>query len=488
MVNARFDDEAGVLTRHDAVHVGIATQTPAGLVVPVVRDAQAQRPLVERRRDRAPRRRGAQRQGRARRADRLDDHDHEPRQARRHRHDAGDQPSRGRDRRRQQDRGAAGDPRRRGRGAPDDEPVVVVRPSRRRRRRRRGLHPGACGATSSSRRRSSSSSEAAVGAGTARNSARRAGMALGNAPVTGAKLPCRDERSNAMKLHCVFDLDHRSALACGAAVAMTGEHVAVAFRGDWVPAKAACTSPLKLVIDANVVTVRERCAARRVQEARAVLLGMGQGVQDVTLRRPTRWATARSCANAAIREGDREVQHHADAGRADVVRGSARRRAGDRRTGDGPDVVGVRHARNGRAPAAAPRRRLLAATAAAPSRASARPRRLGAGMPAAGGPAPARVRSASFQFSGRSSRCVDAEPVVIDVPAYAADGRADVADAHAGSRIAQLSAQCGDNAAFAAADRRDGDRAPAVGAGRRSLRRLQHPQAATTGKAPGCSS
>ena len=41
MVNARFDDETGVLTRHDAVHVGIATQTPAGLVVPVVRDAQA---------------------------------------------------------------------------------------------------------------------------------------------------------------------------------------------------------------------------------------------------------------------------------------------------------------------------------------------------------------------------------------------------------------------------------------------------------------
>jgi 2-oxoisovalerate dehydrogenase E2 component (dihydrolipoyl transacylase) len=41
MVNARFDDEAGVLTRHDAVHAGIATQTPAGLVVPVVRDAQA---------------------------------------------------------------------------------------------------------------------------------------------------------------------------------------------------------------------------------------------------------------------------------------------------------------------------------------------------------------------------------------------------------------------------------------------------------------
>ena len=41
MVNARFDDEAGIVTRHEAVHVGIATQTPSGLVVPVLRDAQA---------------------------------------------------------------------------------------------------------------------------------------------------------------------------------------------------------------------------------------------------------------------------------------------------------------------------------------------------------------------------------------------------------------------------------------------------------------
>ena len=39
-VNARFDDEAGVLALHPAVHLGIATQTPAGLLVPVLRDAQ----------------------------------------------------------------------------------------------------------------------------------------------------------------------------------------------------------------------------------------------------------------------------------------------------------------------------------------------------------------------------------------------------------------------------------------------------------------
>lgn len=40
-MNARFDDEAGVITQFAAVHMGIATHTPAGLVVPVVRDVQA---------------------------------------------------------------------------------------------------------------------------------------------------------------------------------------------------------------------------------------------------------------------------------------------------------------------------------------------------------------------------------------------------------------------------------------------------------------
>ena len=39
-INGRFDDQAGVMTEYDAVHVGIATQTDAGLMVPVLRDAQ----------------------------------------------------------------------------------------------------------------------------------------------------------------------------------------------------------------------------------------------------------------------------------------------------------------------------------------------------------------------------------------------------------------------------------------------------------------
>lgn len=40
MINARYDDEAGIVTRHGSVHLGMATQTDAGLVVPVIRDAQ----------------------------------------------------------------------------------------------------------------------------------------------------------------------------------------------------------------------------------------------------------------------------------------------------------------------------------------------------------------------------------------------------------------------------------------------------------------
>ncbi len=40
MLNATFDDEAGVVTRHGAVHLGMATQTDQGLMVPVLKNAQ----------------------------------------------------------------------------------------------------------------------------------------------------------------------------------------------------------------------------------------------------------------------------------------------------------------------------------------------------------------------------------------------------------------------------------------------------------------
>ncbi|MBV7259812.1 dihydrolipoamide acetyltransferase family protein [Erythrobacter crassostreae] len=41
MINARYDDEANVVTRHGSVHMGMATQTNTGLMVPVIKDAQS---------------------------------------------------------------------------------------------------------------------------------------------------------------------------------------------------------------------------------------------------------------------------------------------------------------------------------------------------------------------------------------------------------------------------------------------------------------
>ncbi len=40
-INAHFDDETGVLRHHEAIHIGIATQTADGLIVPVVRHVEA---------------------------------------------------------------------------------------------------------------------------------------------------------------------------------------------------------------------------------------------------------------------------------------------------------------------------------------------------------------------------------------------------------------------------------------------------------------
>lgn len=40
-INAHFDDQAGILHQHAAIHIGIATQTADGLIVPVVRHVEA---------------------------------------------------------------------------------------------------------------------------------------------------------------------------------------------------------------------------------------------------------------------------------------------------------------------------------------------------------------------------------------------------------------------------------------------------------------
>ena len=116
MLNATYDDEANVITRHGAVHMGVATQTPNGLMVPVIRDAQGLSVwqlaseilrLAEAR---------AHRQGGAGRAQRLHNHHLQPRPDGRRHLDPGDQPPRSRDPRRQQGRGEGRRRRRRDRG------------------------------------------------------------------------------------------------------------------------------------------------------------------------------------------------------------------------------------------------------------------------------------------------------------------------------------------------------------------------------------
>jgi 2-oxoisovalerate dehydrogenase E2 component (dihydrolipoyl transacylase) len=40
MLNATYDDDANIITRHGSLNLGMATQTPNGLMVAVIRDAQ----------------------------------------------------------------------------------------------------------------------------------------------------------------------------------------------------------------------------------------------------------------------------------------------------------------------------------------------------------------------------------------------------------------------------------------------------------------
>ena len=40
MLNATYDDDANVITRHGSLNLGMATQTPNGLMVPVIRGAE----------------------------------------------------------------------------------------------------------------------------------------------------------------------------------------------------------------------------------------------------------------------------------------------------------------------------------------------------------------------------------------------------------------------------------------------------------------
>jgi hypothetical protein len=74
-----------------------------------------------------------------------------------------------------------------------------------------------------------------------------------------------------------------AALACSAAIAMTGDNIAAPFRGTWVPAHATCETPLKVIIDANAVTFVNGGQRAEFKKLEQCFSCMAHDVQDVTL-------------------------------------------------------------------------------------------------------------------------------------------------------------------------------------------------------------
>jgi hypothetical protein len=66
-------------------------------------------------------------------------------------------------------------------------------------------------------------------------------------------------------------------------LAMTGDHVQPQFRGTWVPASAACTSPVKVVIDANRVTFVNGAQRADFDKLEQCFGCLGQGAGEVVL-------------------------------------------------------------------------------------------------------------------------------------------------------------------------------------------------------------
>src|SRR5215211_2530077 len=81
-----------------------------------------------------------------------------------------------------------------------------------------------------------------------------------------------------------------AALALSTSQAMTGGSVAATFRGEWVPAKARCTSPLRLIIDPNTVTFVKGDDREEFRKLEQCFTCMGHDVKNITCSPPTRWA------------------------------------------------------------------------------------------------------------------------------------------------------------------------------------------------------
>ena len=70
-------------------------------------------------------------------------------------------------------------------------------------------------------------------------------------------------------------------VAADVSLAMTGGSVDTAFRGQWVPAKAACESPLKVVIEANKVTFVNGAQRAEYPKLEQCFTCMGRDVTNI---------------------------------------------------------------------------------------------------------------------------------------------------------------------------------------------------------------
>jgi hypothetical protein len=73
------------------------------------------------------------------------------------------------------------------------------------------------------------------------------------------------------------------ALALRTPQTMTGGEVEAKFRGEWVPAKARCTSPLRLIIGANVVTFAKDADRAEFRKLDQCFSCMGHDVENITI-------------------------------------------------------------------------------------------------------------------------------------------------------------------------------------------------------------
>ena len=74
-----------------------------------------------------------------------------------------------------------------------------------------------------------------------------------------------------------------AAFAFGTPQGMTGGSVEVQFRGEWVPAKADCTSPLRLVIGPNLVTFVKGDHREEFSKLEQCFSCLGHDVENITI-------------------------------------------------------------------------------------------------------------------------------------------------------------------------------------------------------------